>query len=141
MKLPFIYAIVLALVFSPVGSGVAAAQEEPAEGEVLDEGKHKITFDPFQITMMRRGVLKGIADIQLVLQLHDNKEYESLNALKPQLTADIAAALSTLSKVHWSVNRPIDPDTVSKYLTPIVARRVGGGKLDVYVLHALINPK
>jgi len=122
-----------------INEGVAA-QEEGGDAEVLEEGKHKITFEPFQLSVMRRGRVRGTADIQLVLQLHDNKDYESLNNLKPQLRADISSALSTLARQRWSVNRPIDPDIVSAYLTPFIEHRVGANRLNVYVLKALINP-
>lgn len=118
-----------------------AAQDEEAEGELLDEGKHKIGFAPFQLTLMKRGRIRGSVDIQLVLQLSDNKDYEKLNALKPQLRADITAALSTLARQRWKVTQPIDVDIVSAYLTPFITHRVGPGKLEVYVQHALINPK
>lgn len=114
--------------------------EGAAEEDLLDEGKHKITFKPFHLSIMKKGRVRGNVDIQLVLQLNDNKDYESLNALKPQLRADIAAALSTLARRRWRVTKPIDPDIVSDYLTPFIAQRVGADRLNVYVLQALINP-
>jgi hypothetical protein len=123
------------------GSGFAAyALEEGGGDEVLDEGKHKITFDPFHLSLMKRGRVRGTVDIELVLQLHNNKEYEALNAMKPRLRADITAALSTLARQRWSLNRPIDPDVIRGYLGPVISHRVGEGKLEIYVLHALINP-
>jgi len=122
-------------------STLALAQEEGGDAEVLDEGKHKITFEPFHLTVMKRGRVQGTADIQLVLQLHDNKDYEGLNVMKPQLRADITSALSTLARQRWKVSRPIDPDIISAYLKPFIVHRVGADKLDVYVQQALINPK
>jgi len=121
--------------------GVLAQDNEGAtEEELLDEGKHKITFKPFHLSILKKGRVRGTADIQLVLQLHENRDYEELNALKPQLRADIAAALSTLARRRWRVTKPIDPDIVSGYLTPFIEQRVGPGRLNVYVLQALINP-
>lgn len=114
--------------------------EGATEEELLDEGKHKITFKPFHLSILKKGRVRGTVDIQLVLQLHENKDYEGLNALKPQLRADIAAALSTLARRRWRVTKPIDPDIVSEYLTPFIEHRVGPGRLNVYVLQALINP-
>lgn len=116
------------------------SQDAATEDELLDEGKHKITFDPFHLSILRRGRVKATVDLQLVLQLHDNKDYEALNEMKPQLRADITAALSTLARQRWRITRPIDPDIVSAYLTPFVEHRAGVGRLNVYVLHALINP-
>lgn len=147
MLLRFVFCLFLVLgpfdtlAFLGFGAVPAWAKGEQAAGEVMDEGKHKITFQPFEVMLLRRGKVKGVADIQLVLQLHENQDYERLNTLKPQLGADIAAALSSLARQYWDVNRPIDPDVVSNYLKPIVARRVGADKLDVYVLRALITPK
>lgn len=139
------FAGMVCAVFVLAGLGFAdvkAAEQEAATGEeLLDEGKHKITFTPFHLSLLKGSRVRASVDIQLVLQLHDNKDYESLNALKPQLRADIAAALSTLARQRWRVTRPIDPDIVSAYLTPFIEHRVGAGKLNVYVLHALIIPK
>jgi flagellar basal body-associated protein FliL len=132
--------IVVGLMFALGAASPGAAQEEEASGEILDEGKHKITFSPFNITVMKRGKVQGLADIQLVLQLVDNREYEELNALKPQLRSDITTALSTLARQRWSLTRPIDPDIISQYLTPFISYRVGEGRLEVYVTQALINP-
>ena len=114
--------------------------EGPTEEELLDEGKHKITFRPFHLSILKKGRVRGTVDIQLVLQLHDNRDYESLNLLKPQLRSDITAALSTLARRRWRVTKPIDPDIVSDYLTPFIEHRVGPDRLNVYVLQALINP-
>jgi len=124
------------------GANWALVQDDDAatEDELLDEGKHKITFRPFHLSVMRKGRVRGTVDIQLVLQLNENRDYESLNALKPQLRADITAALSTLAQRRWRVSKPIDPDIVSAYLTPFIEQRVGPGRLNVYVLQALINP-
>jgi len=127
-------------IFGFFGSAAAAQDEGAEEGEVLDEGKLKITFDPFSLSLMKRGRVLGTVDIQLVLQLHDNKDYEALNTLKPQLRADITSALSTLARQRWSVNRPIDPDIVSAYLKPFVDYRIGAEKLKIYVVQAIINP-
>lgn len=125
--------------FSPA-YGVSALQDEQS-GVPMDEGKLKITFSPFHISVFSRGQVRGSADVQIVLQLIDNSEYEELNSLKPQLRADITAALSTLSRKRWHINRPIDPDIVSLYLKPFVDHRIGAGRVEVYVLRALINPR
>lgn len=132
--------VLIGLLSAPAVNGVAMIEEEQS-GEPMDEGKLKITFSPFHISVFSRGQVRGSADIQIVLQLINNSDYEALNSLKPQLRADITAALSTLSRKRWNVNRPIDPDIVSMYLKPFVDHRIGAGRVEVYVLRALINPK
>ncbi len=125
--------------FSAEFSAEFSAASEPTE--LPEEGKHKITFDPFHLSLMKRGKLQGSVDLQIVLQVHDNKEFDDMNALKPILRADIVSALSTLARQRWTVTQPIDPDIVSAYLTPFISHRVGAKKLDVFVLQALITPK
>lgn len=134
----------LLIVFLSFAMMAVSFTQEPVwaqeEGEALDEGKLKITFEPFHLSLLDRGRVRGTVDIQLVLQLHENTDYDKLNAIKPQLRADITSALSTLARQRWSLTRPIDPDIVSAYLKPFIDHRVGGDKLDIYVVQALINP-
>jgi len=116
------------------------AQDEPEEEALLQEGRLSIKFAPFRIAVLRKGRITGTADLQITLQLRDNDEYNELKAKLPQLRSDMVSALSSLSRRRWSVTRPIDPDIVSRYLKPYVDRRVGAGRLDIYVLKALIDP-
>jgi hypothetical protein len=131
----------LVLALSAPGYAAMALQEDEAQAEVLDEGKLKISFAPFNITVFNRGQVRGTADIQIVLQLKENGEYEEINRLKPQLRADISTALTTLSRRRWSLTKPINPDIVSAYLKPFVDYRIGADRVEVYVLRALINPR
>lgn len=117
------------------------AQDEETEGEVPTEGKHRIAFEPFNISLLKRGRVVGQVDLRLVLVLHNGNEYEEINNLVPQIKSDFTVALTDLARKVFDVNRPIDPDLVSAYLTPFVDRRLGRGRVDVFVQHALIEPK
>lgn len=133
----------LCIIFSIIllgvsGSVPALAQEEG--GEVLDEGKLKVSFEPFHISVMKRGRVLGTADVTLVLQLTDNRDYDELTSLKPALRSDISIALSSLARQRWDIARPIDPDIIKLYLTPYIEHRIGPGRVELYVLKALINP-
>lgn len=126
--------------------GVAApvfAQDADEEevGEVPLEGKHKIAFDPFNLSLMKRGRVVGQVDLRLVLVLHDGSDYEEIANLMPQIKSDFSIALSDMARKVFDVDRPIDPDLVSAYLTPYVDRRIGRDRVDVFVQHALIEPK
>ncbi|MBL4788451.1 MAG: hypothetical protein JKY60_05185 [Kordiimonadaceae bacterium] len=129
----------VALGMTLIGSTVYA-QDEPQDDELLKEGRLSLKFEPFRIAVLRRGRVTGTADLQITLQLRNNNEYEELKAKLPQLRSDMVSALSSLSRRRWLISRPIDPDIVSRYLKPYVDRRVGAGRLDIYVLKALIDP-
>ena len=112
-----------------------------AEGEALAEGKHKISFDPFYLSLLKRGRVVGQAEVRVVLQLENGDDYEEFNNLKTQVRADFMSALTELARIRFDVNQPIDPDIVKAYLTPFVDYRLGEGKVQVYIQHAMIEAK
>lgn len=124
-----------------VSPAFAQEAEEVEAGEVPSEGKHKIAFDPFNLSLMKRGRVVGQVDLRLVLVLHDGNDYEEIASLMPQIKSDFTIALTDMARKVFSVDRPIDPDLVSAYLTPYVDRRVGRDRVDVFVQHALVEPK
>lgn len=129
------------LMFAFVQSVTVSAQEEAPEGEVPTEGKHRIAFEPFNLSLLKRGRVVGQVDLRLVLVLQDGNDYEEIANLVPQIKSDFTVALSDLARKVFDVNRPIDPDLVSAYLTPFVDRRLGRDRVEVFVQHALIEPK
>ncbi len=119
----------------------AAASEEENSGEVPTEGKYKITLEPFNFAVIKRGRVEGQANLQLVLELDDGKDYEDINNQIPRIRSDISIALTDLARQQFSVDRPVDPDLVSAYLTPFLDYRLGKGKVEVFVIKAIIEPK
>lgn len=117
------------------------AQEEVETGEVPLEGKYKIVFEPFNLSMLKRGRVIGQVDLRLVLVLQNGNEYEEIANLTPQIRSDFTVALTDLTRKVFDVNRPIDPDLVSAYLTPYVDYRIGKDRVKVFVQHATIEPK
>tara|TARA_R110002096_G_scaffold274283_3_gene468095 strand:+ start:1047 stop:1466 length:420 start_codon:yes stop_codon:yes gene_type:complete len=132
-----VFLVCVALV-APVSAQDA---DEVEAGEVPSEGKHKIVFDPFYLSLMKRGRVLGQVDLRLVLVLHEGNDYEEIANMTPQIRSDFTIALTDLARKVFDVNRPIDPDLVSAYLTPFVDRRIGRDRVDVFVQHALIEPK
>ncbi|MBV1901120.1 MAG: hypothetical protein KUG56_05550 [Kordiimonadaceae bacterium] len=134
-KMRYILACVLVLGAMPLG---VFAEEGT---QALDEGKHKINFNPFYLSLFKRGRVVGQAELRIVLQLEDGNDYEELNNLKTQIRADFVSALTELARIRFDVNRPIDPDVVKAYLTPFADYRLGEGRVQIYVQHALIESK
>lgn len=118
-----------------------AAQEEPPVGEAPTEGKYKIVLEPFHLALLDRGRVVGKVDMRLVLELEDGRDYEDINMQIPRIRSDISIALTDLAKQQFSVDRPINPDMVSAYLTPFLDYRLGKDRVEVYVQQAIIDPK
>lgn len=133
--------LIILMCLSLVSPVIAQDAEEGEGGEVPSEGKHKISFAPFYLSLMKRGRVLGQVDLRLVLVLHEGNDYEEIANLVPQIRSDFNIALTDMARRVFDVNRPIDPDLVSAYLTPFVDRRIGRDRVDVYVQHALIEPK
>ncbi|MBL4838309.1 MAG: hypothetical protein JKY34_12110 [Kordiimonadaceae bacterium] len=134
-KIRSVLVCVLMLLVIPSG---AFAEEG---SEALNEGKHKINFNPFHLSLFKRGRVVGQAELRIVLQLEDGDDYEEFNNIKTQIRADFTSALTELARIRFDVNRPINPDVVKAYLTPFADYRLGEGRVQIYVMHATIEPK
>lgn len=133
--------LILVLSFLCASPSFAQDAEDEGAGEVPSEGKHKIAFEPFHLSLLRRGRVVGQVDLRLVLVLQEGRDYEEINNLMPQIRSDFNVALTDMARKVFDVNRPIDPDLVSAYLTPYVDHRLGRGRVEVFVQHAMIDPK
>lgn len=118
-----------------------AQEEEAAEAEAPTEGKYKIPLEPFHFALLKRGRVVGQVNLTLVLELADGREYEDINRQVPRIRSDISIALTDLARQQFDVDRPIDPDLVSAYLTPFLDYRLGADRVEVYVQKAIIDPK
>lgn len=110
------------------------------EGETPDEGKLTINMAPFNFQLLERGRQKGKVVIDLTLVVQEQKDSELIRQRLPQIRSDFLGALTSLSHHRFKVNRSIDPDLVTAYLTPFLVNRVGEGKAMVFVQYALITP-
>ena len=136
--------ILLFIVFSSGGvfcSAVLAQDEEATEAEAPTEGKYKIPLEPFHFALLNRGRVVGQVNLTLVLELADGREYEDINRQVPRIRSDISIALTDLARQQFDVDRPIDPDLVSAYLTHFLDYRLGTDRVEVYVQKAIIDPK
>ncbi|WP_262692253.1 hypothetical protein [Kordiimonas aestuarii] len=131
--------LIVAAMALPFAAGpVAAEEEEPEVEKIL--GKPKLEMAPFNFSVIKRGVVEGQASLHFVLVMDNTTDFEFVRSRLPQLRSDFNTALTILSRQHFNVNRPIDPDMVKAYLTPYLDHRLGQGKAQVFVKQALIHP-
>lgn len=121
---------------SLTGSVVADARQ----GVMPEEGKLAIEMDAFDFSMFTRGRVVGKVSLTLTLVVIEQRDSEVIRLRLPQIRSDFLSALTILSRQRFNVNKPIDPDIVTAYLTPFLSNRIGPGKAHIYVKHALITP-
>ena len=131
----FIVLVLSLLVLTP-------AEISALEGEQATEGKTLNTLEmvPFDLSVIRKGRVRGKATIQLVLSIADAEDSQYINDRIPQIRSDFSVALASLARQRFRVNRPIDPNIVSAYLQPYLDQRLGQHKVHVYVKSATIKP-
>jgi len=110
------------------------------QGVMPEEGKLAIEMSPFDFPMFTRGRMVGKVSLTLTLVVIEQRDSEDIRLRLPQIRSDFLSALSILSRQRFNVNRPINPDIVTAYLTPFLDHRIGAGKANIYVKHALITP-
>ena len=110
------------------------------QGVMPEEGKLAIVMDSFDFSMFTRGRVVGKVSITLTLVVIEQQDSEIIRLRLPQIRSDFLSALTILSRQRFNVNKPIDPDIVTAYLTPFLSHRIGPGKANIFVKHALITP-
>jgi len=121
-------------------SAAGLVEATARQGVLPEEGKLAIEMDPFDFSMFTRGRMVGKASLTLTLVVIEQRDSEVIRLRMPQIRADFLGALTILSRQRFNVNKPINPDIVTAYLTPFLAARIGAGKADIFVKHALITP-
>lgn len=134
-----IFLIALMMVLGLGGPAVSAFSEEE-EGDKEFVGKPKLEMEPFNFSVIKRGIVEGQATLQFVLVMENTGDFEFVRSRLPQVRSDFNTALTMLSRQTFQVNRPIDPDIVKAYLTPYIDARLGAGIAEVFVKQALIRP-
>ena len=119
-------------------SGPLAA--EARQGVMPEEGKLAIEMDVFDFSMFDRGRMVGKVSLTLTLVVIEQSDSEVIRLRLPQIRSDFLSALTILSRQRFNVNKPINPDIVTAYLTPFLSNRIGAGKANIFVKHALITP-
>ncbi len=102
-------------------------------------GARRIIFAPMNVSVFDRGRLAARANIELVLEVKDLADVANIRQRKPQLRADFLAAVNQLARQHFRMDQPIDPNLVKKFAMAYVDRRLGPGKVEIYVLQAYIE--
>jgi len=110
------------------------------QGVMPEEGKLAISMETFDFSMFSRGRVVGKVSITLTLVVIEQRDSEIIRLRLPQIRSDFLSALTILSRQRFNVNKPIDPDIVTAYLTPFLSHRIGPGKANIFVKHALITP-
>lgn len=113
---------------------------EARQGVMPEEGKLAIEMDVFDFSMFDRGRMVGKVSLTLTLVVIEQSDSEVIRLRLPQIRSDFLSALTILSRQRFNINKPIDPDIVTAYLTPFLSNRIGAGKANIFVKHALITP-
>ncbi len=124
--------------------GLTLSQPLQAQDEEQEQGVvalSNIALAPFEVALMKKGVLKGMASILVTVELAEKTDYTNISTRIPQIRSDFSIALTSLAKQRFSVNRPIDPDIVAAYLQFYADRRFGKDAIMVYILQATVKPR
>lgn len=121
-------------------SAVGSTHVHARQGVLPEEGKLAIDMDAFNFSMFTRGRIVGKVSITLTLVVIEQRDSEVIRLRLPQIRSDFLSALAILSRQRFNVNKPIDPDIVTAYLTPFLEHRIGADKANIFVKHALITP-
>ncbi len=127
------YIIVITLM--PITLNIQVASAQSAE-----ELSTEIQIDPIQFSLYQRGRIRGQVTIQLVLEVKDPQDTESIKERTPQIKSDFVSALIALSKHYFDVNQPLQADLIAGYLKPFADKRLGVDKVNIFVVRATINP-
>ncbi len=131
--------MLLAAAFAAVSVG-GLSPLHARQGVMPEEGKLAIHMDAYDFSMFSRGRVVGKVSITLTLVVNEQRDSEIIRLRLPQIRSDFLSALTILSRQRFNVNKPIDPDIVTAYLTPFLSHRIGPGKANIFVKHALITP-
>lgn len=135
----FLRGLCLLVIFA-IASVPESAFATTRQGVMPEEGKLAIEMDVFDFSMFKRGRMVGKASLTLTLVVLEQSDSEQIRLRMPQIRSDFLNALTVLSRQRFNVNKPINPDIVTAYLTPFLNNRIGKGKANIFVKHALITP-
>lgn len=121
-----------------VTSSSALAQDEGPKGP--DVAKHRIPLDPFIFNLEVRGRVKGVLNLELVLEVVEDSDFEIIEQRIPQLRSDLLTAMTTLVRDRITYNKPVNPDLISVFLQPVMDRRFGRHAVNIYVANAYVDP-
>ncbi|GHF14178.1 hypothetical protein GCM10017044_05340 [Kordiimonas sediminis] len=137
------YVGLIAAFLATGASGVSAHPvfEEDEDTEAAEQAVSVFEMQPITFNMKQRSGGRGVVTINLALEILNDTPLEEVTYREPQLKADFGAALVALSRQAFSVDRPIDPNLVTAYLTPFADRRLGKGAVKIYVVKSQIVAK
>ena len=119
------------------GQSAEKADKIPLDIESI--GARRIIFSPMNVSVFARNRLVARANIELVMEVKDLADVDDIRLRKPQLRADFIAALNQLARQRFRVNEPIDPNLVKMFVMAYADRRLGPGKVEIYVLQAYVE--
>ena len=126
------------LMFSTPGADLAAQDNQEKKGQ--SPALASIEMKSIYFNMIHNGVVEGAVAVDLVLLINDDADIEDINRRLPQLRSDFLGALLALSKRRFRIDTPPNVDSIKTFLTPVAAKRLGAGKVQVFVKNATITP-
>ena len=138
----------LALALTQEADQDQEAQEEGDEGvgdasmrDLETINARRMRFQPLNVSVYRKNRVDARVTVELVLEILEASESDDIKGRRPQLRSDFLMGLSQMSKVKFKRNRAIDPNTVKTFLQGFADRRLGEGKVEVFIIQAYTELK
>ena len=129
---------------SMINNIYAQDSEETEESQEEDTLNYNTTLEikTLNFSIIKKGRVRGTVSIvpTLVITHPTDDEINELDRLIPLIRSDLMAVANLLSKRRFRINRPIDPDLVAFHFQNRVDKRLGKGRIKIYIQDAVIRP-
>lgn len=117
-------------------------EAEEAEEEDILNNNTTLPIKTLNFSIIKKGRVRGTVSIVpiLIITHPTDNEINELNRLIPLIRSDLMAVANLLSKRRFRINRPIDPDLVATHFQNRLDKRIGKGRIKVYIQDAVIRP-
>lgn len=120
-----------------------AEEGEESEEEVKSDDENTILpITALNFSVIKKGRVRGTVSIVPVLVIKNptDDELHELRELLPLIRSDLMSIANLLSQKRFRINKPIDPDLVARHFQNRLDKRIGAGRIKVYIQDAIIRP-
>lgn len=142
--------IMLAQALAPenmLPSSYAQDSQEAEEGEESEEEANRdentiLPITALNFSVIKKGRVRGTVSIVPVLVIKNptDDELHELRGLLPLIRSDLMSVANLLAQKRFRINKPIDPDLVARHFQKRLDKRIGAGRIKVYIQDAIIRP-
>jgi len=137
-----LFSAVIAQATAPSAFTNSSYAQEQDEDDSPSKSKTTLPIVTLNFSIIKKGRVRGTVSIVPILIITDPSEEEvsELKALTPLIQSDLMMVASLLAKKRFRINKPIDPNLVAKYFQSRLDKRIGVGRIKVYIQDAVIRP-